>query len=85
MLIQDDIDSAELLMGMMEADSDNGDGENCALHAYYDELMKDITDWLLFLIVVVWCISHCMSTFIKYMLYCPINSVGNLKAEGVHI
>ena len=28
-------------MGMMEADSDNSDGETCALHAYYNELMKD--------------------------------------------
>ena len=44
MLIQHDISYAESLMGMMEADSDNGDGETCALHAYYNELMKDFTD-----------------------------------------
>ena len=44
MLIQHDISYAESLMGMMEADSDNVDGETCALHAYYDELTKDFTD-----------------------------------------
>ena len=44
MLIQQNISYAESLMGMMEADFDNGDGETCALHAYYDKLTKDFTD-----------------------------------------
>ena len=41
MLIRWHISYAELLMGMIEADFDNCDGETLVLHAYYNELTKD--------------------------------------------
>ena len=44
MLIQWDISYAELLMGMIEADFNNCDGETLALYAYYNELTKDFVN-----------------------------------------